>query len=102
MRPLTLPRGAARVNVAHIMKLNLKPLFAVLMPLSVLYSCSVTKPPAPANTGVDIPKIEQPISNIEVPVSVDLKNYFVQAENSVPYKFADKLFLYFYPHTVYH
>ena len=78
------------VNLCYIMKINLKPLVAVLMPLFVLYSCSVTKPPAPVNAGVDIPKIEQPVSNIEVPVAVDLKNYFVQAENSVPYKFSDK------------
>ncbi len=44
---------------------------------------------APANTGADVPKIVQPISNVEVPVTVDLKTYFVQAENSVPNKYSD-------------
>jgi hypothetical protein len=71
------------------MKLNLKQIYTVLVPLLVLTSCAVVKPPAPASTVVDIPKIEQPVSNIEVPVSVDLKNYFVQAENSVPNKYSD-------------
>jgi hypothetical protein len=71
------------------MKLNLKYLSAAALLPFILYSCSVTKPLAPAATGVDIPKIVQPVSNIEVPVTVDLKKYFVQAENSVPTKFAD-------------
>ncbi|MBW4889389.1 DUF4403 family protein [Mucilaginibacter sp. HMF5004] len=31
----------------------------------------------------------QPVSNIEIPVSAELKSYFVQAENSVPVKFSD-------------
>jgi len=44
---------------------------------------------APANTAADIPKIVQPVSNVEVPVTVDLKSYIIQAENSVPTKYAD-------------
>ncbi len=44
---------------------------------------------APDNTEDAIPKIIQPVSNVEVPVSVDLKSYFIQAENSVPVKYAD-------------
>ena len=55
----------------------------------LLYSCATVKPIAPANAGVDIPKLVQPVSNIEVPVSVDLKSYFIQAENSVPTKYSD-------------
>jgi len=54
----------------------------------VLYSCATVKPLAPESTVVEIPKIVQPVSNIEVPVTVDLKNYFVQAENSVPNKYS--------------
>jgi Domain of unknown function (DUF4403) len=71
------------------MKLNPKQLFSVLILPFLLYSCSTIKPLAPANTGVDIPKIVQPLSNVEVPVTVDLKSYIVQAENSVPNKYSD-------------
>ncbi|MEO6849830.1 MAG: DUF4403 family protein, partial [Mucilaginibacter sp.] len=38
---------------------------------------------------VNIPAVIQPVSNIEVPVTIDLKSYFVQAENSVPNKYSD-------------
>ena len=44
---------------------------------------------APAKTEADIPKLIQPVSNIDVPVTVDLKSYIVQAENSVPTKYSD-------------
>jgi hypothetical protein len=70
------------------MKFNLKNYSVLLLPL-FLYSCSTTRPLAPANTEVDIPKLTQPVSNLEVPVTVDLKNYFIQAENSVPNKYND-------------
>ncbi|MFI5159837.1 MAG: DUF4403 family protein [Sphingobacteriales bacterium] len=60
-----------------------------LLPI-LLYSCAAVKPPmAPANTDANIPAIIQPVSNVEVPVTVDLKSYFVQAENSVPNKYSD-------------
>jgi len=64
---------------------------ALLMAIAPLffYSCSVVKPSAPVNTGADIPKIIQPVSNIEVPVTVDLKSYIIQAENAVPTKYSD-------------
>ena len=55
----------------------------------LLYSCATTKPLAPTATAVDVPKIEQPVSNVDIPVTVDLKSYFVQAENSVPTKYTD-------------
>jgi hypothetical protein len=71
------------------MKTHLKKaLITILTPL-FLYSCSVVKPSAPANTGADIPQIIQPISNIEVPVTVNLQSYITQAENSVPTKYSD-------------
>ena len=69
------------------MKLKLKHLFAVSILPFLLYSCATVKPLAPAYTAVDIPKIVQPVSNVEVPVTVDLKKYFNQAESSVPFKF---------------
>jgi hypothetical protein len=69
------------------MKLNLKQFITVLLLPLVLYSCTVLKPVAPAGTDADVPKIVQPVSNVEVPVTVDLKSYFVQAENSVPAKY---------------
>lgn len=71
------------------MKLNLKPLAALLALSIMLYSCGTVKPIAPEAASSDIPKIVQPVSNIEVPVSVDLKSYFTQAENSVPNKYSD-------------
>ena len=70
------------------MKLNPKRFFPVLILPFVFFSCATLKPLAPANTEVDIPKLIQPVSNVEVPVTVDLKSYFVQAENSVPNKFS--------------
>jgi hypothetical protein len=44
---------------------------------------------APVKTEADIPKLIQPVSNIDVPVTVELKGYIVQAENSVPTKYSD-------------
>jgi hypothetical protein len=70
------------------MKLNQKHLLTVLLLPLLLYSCATLKPLAPAATEVDIPKLIQPISNVEVPVVADLRSYFVQAENSVPNKYA--------------
>src|ERR1700749_3647070 len=67
-----------------------KHILAVLLLPVLFYSCAAVKPPAaPANTEADIPKIVQPMSNVEVPVTADLKSYFVQAENSVPNKYSD-------------
>ena len=59
-----------------------------LLPI-LLYSCAITKPLAPAKTAANVPQLIQPVSNIDVPVTVDLKSYFVQAENSVPTKYSD-------------
>jgi hypothetical protein len=70
------------------MKNAKQPLLILILPF-ILYSCAVLKPTAPAAGAADIPKIVQPISNIEVPVTADLKSYFVQAENSVPNKYSD-------------
>jgi len=70
------------------MKLFPKPFVAVLILLPALYSCSTLKPLAPTPTSeADIPKLVQPVSNVEVPVVVDLKTYFAQAENSAPTKY---------------
>jgi hypothetical protein len=71
------------------MKLKLVPLLAVIILSFICNSCSTLKPLAPATVDADIPKLIQPISNVEVPITVDLKNYFTQAENSVPNKYAD-------------
>jgi len=71
------------------MKLRPTHLLSVFILSSLLYSCATTKPLAPAKTEADIPKLIQPVSNIDVPVTVDLKSYIVQAENSVPTKYSD-------------
>ncbi|HWD89144.1 MAG TPA: DUF4403 family protein [Mucilaginibacter sp.] len=71
------------------MKLKPATLLALFALSSLLYSCAATKPLAPTPTATDVPKIEQPVSNVDVPVTVDLKSYFVQAENSVPTKYTD-------------
>jgi hypothetical protein len=68
--------------------MRFKHFITLLCPL-LLTACATVKPPAPSNEGVDIPKIVQPVSNIEIPVSADLKSYIVQAENSVPTKYTD-------------
>ena len=63
--------------------------FIILLCPVLLTACATVKPPAPTNEGVEIPKIVQPVSNIEIPVSADLRSYIVQAENSVPTKYTD-------------
>ena len=70
------------------MKLILKPLSAAFLLSCLFSSCSTLKPLAPEKSEVALPPIVQPLSNIEVPVSADLKSYFVQAETSVPNKFS--------------
>ncbi|HVS94663.1 MAG TPA: DUF4403 family protein [Mucilaginibacter sp.] len=71
------------------MKLRSLWFFAVSALPLLFYSCATKKLLAPTAANVDVPKIVQPVSNIDVPVTVDLKSYFVQAENSVPYKYSD-------------
>ena len=71
------------------MKLQIKNILLVISLPFILFSCGAVKPLAPVNTVVDIPKIVQPVSNVEVPVTVDLKTYFKQAEASVPNKYSD-------------
>lgn len=61
---------------------------ALVLP-SLLYSCKTLQPLAPSGTAANIPNITQPVSNVEVPITVDLNSYFVQAENSVPNKYSD-------------
>lgn len=70
-------------------KMKLKHLITIALSSLVLYSCKTLQPLAPATTTANIPNIVQPVSNIEVPVTADLKSYFVQAENSVPNKYSD-------------
>ncbi|MEO6631214.1 MAG: DUF4403 family protein, partial [Mucilaginibacter sp.] len=73
------------------MKLNPRLIHpAAFLLLLILSSCGSLKPLPPAAADADIPKLVQPISNIEVPVTIDLKNYFRQAENSVPIKYIGK------------
>lgn len=69
--------------------MKIKHLASVLILSVILYSCAVVKPPAPETTAAEIPGIVQPTSNIEVPVTADLKNYIRQAESSVPTKYSD-------------
>ena len=72
------------------MKLKPAQFFAAAALPLLLYSCATPKPLAPATVPTaEIPNIVQPVSNIEVPVTVDLKNYFVQAEKSAPNKYSD-------------
>lgn len=61
----------------------------MLLAAMIISSCKTLKPAAPGSMAVDIPKIVQPVSTIDVPVSADLKSYITQAENSVPTKFSD-------------
>jgi len=70
------------------MKRTVKPLIPALIISLAFCSCVTLKPLAPQNNDIPLPPIIQPVSNIEVPVTADLKSYFVQGENSVPYKFS--------------
>ena len=69
--------------------MKFKQLLTALVLPSLLYSCRTLKPLAPVSAAAEIPDIVQPVSNIEVPVTADLRSYFIQAENSVPTKYAD-------------
>jgi hypothetical protein len=71
------------------MKINALKFPGIILFLFLGTSCTVLKPTAPADAGIDIPKIVQPVSNVEVPVTVDLKSYITQAENSVPSRYSD-------------
>src|ERR1700744_2588564 len=71
------------------MKPTIKPLVAIALLAVAFSSCKTLKPAAPTASAVEIPKLEQPVSVVDVPVTADLKSYFVQAENSVPTKFTD-------------
>ena len=87
----TLQLFAQAVCLSIYSEMKLKPVQLLslwLLPL-LLYSCATTKPLAPVKSEADIPRLVQPLSNIDVPVTVDLKNYFVQAENSVSAKYSD-------------
>jgi len=79
------------INPAITIKMKLKQLLPILALPMALYSCGVQKElvDAPESTASNVPAIIQPVSNIEVPVTAELKNYFVQAENSVPNKYSD-------------
>lgn len=72
------------------MKTKLRLLFAVCVLSAISNSCSTSKllPPAVV-ADVDIPKLVQPVSNIEVPITVDLRKSIAQAEASVPLTFTD-------------
>lgn len=54
---------------------------------TAFYSCRTIRPKAPTMVDKEIPKIVQPISNIDIPVKAELKNYFKEAETSVPNEF---------------
>ena len=72
------------------MKRDPKHIFPILLLLLLISSCAAIKPiTPPASTEVALPKLVQPISEVEIPVTVDLRNYIVQAENSVPVKYTD-------------
>jgi hypothetical protein len=71
------------------MKLTLSRLIFIFPALFLLHSCGTVKPLAPAVNTADVPKIVQPTSNIEIPVTIELKKYFLQAENAVPSVYSD-------------
>ena len=71
------------------MKLQHKLLVVITFFIPAIYSCKTMLPLAPPKGQAEVPVIEQPVSNIEIPVSADLRKYFVQAENSVPNQYSD-------------
>src|SRR5581483_8792369 len=72
--------------------MKLKPARLSILSISaiILYSCATTKPLPPTITQTaDIPNIVQPVSNIDIPLTIYLKSYIVQDKNSVPSKYTD-------------
>jgi len=53
-------------------------------------ACRTIKPEAPEMSEIDIPRPEQVASDIDIPISIELKNYFKQAENAVSYEYTGK------------
>lgn len=57
--------------------------------MTAFYSCRTIKPEAPSLPDIDIPTVQQPKSEIDIPITAELKNYFRQAETSVPNEYSD-------------
>src|SRR6185503_10413544 len=71
------------------MKSTLNQFVPVLLAALIISSCKTLKPAAPESNAVEIPKLIQPVSTVDIPVAIDIKSYITQAENSVPTKFSD-------------
>jgi hypothetical protein len=67
------------------------PAFIAIFILALaLTGCRTIKPEAPEMSDIDIPRPQQLPSDIDIPISIELKNYFKQAENSVSYEYTGK------------
>lgn len=74
----------------NCLRLNYGVYLALLLSVITLSGCRTIKPDAPEMTDIDIPRPEQIPSDIDIPISIELKNYFRQAENAVSYEYTGK------------
>ncbi len=67
-----------------------------ILPLAIILGISLAScktsilAERPDVSAIEIPRMPQPATHFDVPISVDLKKYFLQAESSVPNEFSDK------------
>lgn len=71
------------------MKTKIRNSIIAVVCLTSFYSCRVIRPDLPSLPDVDIPAAQQPKSDIDVPITAELVNYFRQAETSVPNVYSD-------------
>jgi hypothetical protein len=64
--------------------------FSVLLTLFILVSCGTIQPKAPAINTVE-PVIKQQLSEINIPIQVDLTSYLKDAEKETPKKFEEEV-----------
>lgn len=67
--------------------LTRKYITASIFIISILYGCGSIQPDKPLSEVVEAPKIVQPKSNLNIPITIDLKPYFTDTEKSLPKTF---------------
>lgn len=58
--------------------------------ISFLFSCKTIEPIAPVSETIEIPQLKQSISNLDIPITIDLTPYLNDTEKSIPKIFNGK------------
>lgn len=69
---------------------NLRRVILILVLKFFVSSCGTVRPDAPINSQLDFEIPSQPESFIKIPVKLNLRPYFYEADKSVPYRFKGK------------